>query len=216
MPDVKPRRTYDSSGRRLQAQRTRESIMEAARRLFLAEGYAATTVAAIAKASNVSVETVYKAFGGKPGLVRAIAERGLEGSGAIPAERRSDAMRTGENDARTILENWGTFTTEVAPLSAPIYLLVRTAAASDAEMAVLLETFDRARLARMEHNARDLLERGLLRQGVTLQQARDTLWVYSSPELYDLLVIRQGWPLESYGRFVAGGMIGALLPEAQT
>jgi AcrR family transcriptional regulator len=212
IPDVKSRRRYDSSGRRQQAGRNREAILEVARRLFLSEGYAATTVAAVAQASNVSVETIYKAFGGKPGLVKAIYERGLEGSGSVPAERRSDAMRSGETDPRKIIENWGAFVTEVAPLSAPILLLVKTAAASDPEMAQLLEEADRARLARMEHNARDLYERRLLREGVTLEQARDILWLYSSPELYGLLVVRQGWAIERYGRFVAGGMIAALLP----
>lgn len=211
--DVKAKRRYNSSGRREQAQRTREAILEVARRLLLADGYAATTVAAIAQASNVSVETIYKAFGGKPGLVRAIYERGLEGAGPVPAEQRSDAMRATEADPRTIIENWGTFVTEVAPRSAPILLLIRTAAASDPEMAAVLETADRLRLARMEHNARDLFERGLFRAEITLDEARDVLWLYSSPELYELLVIRRNWPIDRYGRFVAGGMIAALLPE---
>ena len=79
-------------------------------------------------------------------------------------------------------------------------------------MADLLETADRAHLARMEHNARDLLERGLLREGITLAEARDVMCLYSSPELYELLVIRRGWPVDRYGCFVAGGMIAALLP----
>lgn len=213
--DVKPKRRYNSSGRQEQAQRTREAILEDARRLLLTDGYAATTVAAIAQASNVSVETIYKSFGGKAGLVRAIYDKGLEGAGTVPAERRSDAMRAFETDPRTIIENWGTFVTEVAPLSAPILLLIRDAAASDPEMAALLETTDRLHLARMEHNARDLFERRLFRAEITLDQARDILWFYSSPELYELLVIRRKWPIDRFGRFVAGGMIAALLPEAE-
>ena len=59
----------------------------------------------------------------------------------------------------------------------------------------------------MEHNARHLYERGDIREGVSLAQARDVMLVYSSPELYELLVLRQAWPLERYGRFVAQGMI---------
>jgi AcrR family transcriptional regulator len=210
---VKPRRRYDSSRRRQQALRTRDAILEAARRLFLSRGYAGTTIASIAGAADVSVETIYKGFGGKPGLVRAIAEKGLQGAGPIPAERRSDEMRTLERDPSKVMRGWGTFTTEVAPLAAPIGLLVRTAAATDPEMAALLEELDHARLARMEHNARQLFERGDFREGVTLEHARDVLWAYSSPELYELLVLRQGWPLERYGQFVAEGMIAALLPR---
>ena len=48
---------------------------------------------------------------------------------------------------------------------------------------------------------------------MTLEEACDTLWTYSSPELYDLLVVLRGWPVERYGHFVAEGMIAALLPD---
>ncbi|HVL03972.1 MAG TPA: TetR family transcriptional regulator, partial [Acidimicrobiales bacterium] len=58
---VKPRRRYDARGRQEQARRTRWAVLEAAHRLFLEQGYAATTMAAIAAEAAVSVETVYKA-----------------------------------------------------------------------------------------------------------------------------------------------------------
>ncbi len=186
-------------------------MLGAARRLFLAEGYAATTIASIANAADVSVDTIYKAFGGKAGLVPAIWDQGLAGSGSIPAWQRSDEMRSLEADPRKVLHNWGTLATEVAPRAAPILLLIRTAAATDPEMAALLEEVDQARLTRMENNARDLYDRGDLREGVTLELARDVLWTYSSAELYDLLVLRRRWPLERYGSFIAEGMIAALL-----
>jgi AcrR family transcriptional regulator len=211
-PGVKPKRKYDVSRRRRWAEENRARILATARRLFLTDGYAATSVSQIATAADVSVETVYKAFGGKAGLVRALLERALEGSGDVPAERRSDEMRAGETDPRRIFESWGRFVMEVAPLGSPIIILARSAAASDPELARVLEQADRARLERMEHNARDLLERGFLRDGITLAEARDVLWAYSSAELYELLVIRRGWPIERYGRFVAAGMIAALLP----
>jgi len=211
-PPVKPRRRYDSSRRRQQALRTRDAVLDAARQLFLNGGYAETTIASIAEAADVSVETIYKGFGGKPGLVRAISEKGLEGVGPIPAEQRSNEMRTIERDPRRVMREWGIFTTEIAPLAAPIALLLRTAAATDPEVAELLDEVNRARLARMELNARELFERGDFREGVTLEHARDVLWTYSSPELYELLVLRRHWPLELYGRFVAEGMIAALLP----
>ena len=211
---VKPRRRYDSHRRQRQALRTRMAILDVAQELFLTRGYVATTIALLAETADVSVETIYKSFGGKPGLVRAIWERGLEGSGPIPAERRSDEMRANEVDARRVITNWGTLTTEVAPRVAPILLLIRTAAATDPEMGALRDEVDRARLTRMEDNARHLYDRGDLREGVTLTEARDVMWTYSSPELYELLVLRRSWPLEHYGRFVTEAMIAALLPPS--
>ena len=209
---VKPRRRYDSSRRRAHASHTRAEILDVARRLFLSDGYATTTIASIAELAGVSVETIYKAFGGKPGLVRAIQEQALAGAGPIPAWRRSDEMRSLEADPRQVIRNWGRLTTEVAPRVAPILLLIRSAAGSDPDMAALHDEVVNGRLSRMELNARHLYERGDLRQGITLAEARDVLWAYSSPELYELLVLYQRWPLERYGRFVAEAMIAALLP----
>lgn len=55
---VRPRRRYDSPRRREQAEATRRDILEAARRLFEAHGYAATTMAAIAAEAGVALKTV--------------------------------------------------------------------------------------------------------------------------------------------------------------
>ena len=69
---VKPRRRYDSRGRQEQAGRSRWAMLQAARRLFLDRGYAATTMPAIAAAAGVSVQSVYKAFGNKPALLKTV------------------------------------------------------------------------------------------------------------------------------------------------
>jgi hypothetical protein len=100
---------------------------------------------------------------------------------------------------------------EVAPRVAPVLLLVRDAAASDPELARLQAEMDAARLTRMTHNARTLLKGGHLRRGINLDEAADVLWTYSSPELYEMLVVRRGWEVERYGRFIADAMIAALL-----
>ena len=211
---VNTRRRYDSSGRRERARQARDQIVGTAEDLFLSRGYAATTAAAIAAQARVSVETIYKSFGGKPGLVRAIVERGLAGAGPVPAEQRSDQIRDTEPDPRRILTAWGAFVTEIAPRTAPVLALARDAAASDAEVRALLDEISAARLARMTVNARALSDAGHLRPGITIAQAADILWTYSSPELYELLVLRRGWSPEHYGRFTAQAMIAALLPPA--
>jgi AcrR family transcriptional regulator len=211
---VKPRRRYDASHRRDQARRRRDRIIDAAQRLFLRDGYGSTTIAAIAAGCGVSADTIYKSFGGKPGLVRAIYRRALQGQGPVPAERRSDATQAQERDPRRIIEAWGAFVTEIAPRAAPILLLMRAAAPADAEIQSLLAELDDQRLQRMSDNARRLHDAGHLRPGVTLAHAADVLWTYSSAELYELLVLRRGMPLDQYGRFVANAMTDALLPSA--
>jgi AcrR family transcriptional regulator len=208
---VKGKRPYDSRRRQEQAQRTRDRVIKAAQQRFLREGYAATTIAAIASDAAVSADTIYKTFGGKPGLVRAIREQALAGEGPVAAEERSDAVQARERDGRKIIEAWGTLTAEVAPRVAPILLLMRAAAATEPEGEELLAELDRDRLRRMAANARRLRDAGHLRPGITLAQATDVLWTYSAPELYELLVLRRGWSRGRYGKFVADAMIDALL-----
>jgi len=208
---VKSRRPYDSSRRLEGARRNRDRILDASERRFLRDGYGLTTIAAIAADAGVSPDTIYKTFGGKPGIVRAIRNRALEGEGPVPAEQRSDALHERETDPRKIIEAWGVLTAEVMPRVAPILLLIRAAAATDPEVLELLAEMDKDRLRRMTLNARRLHAAGHLRAGITVAQAADVLWTYSAPELYELLVIRRRWPAKRYGRFVADAMIDALL-----
>lgn len=212
MPVVKSNRRYDSRGRKEQARRNREAALNAAECLFLERGYAATSIASIAQEAGLSVQTIYKVFGGKSGLVKAIYQRGLLGKGHDFAYERSDAMRAREVDPRAIMRQWGVLTTEVASVVSPIRLLMRSAALADREMEGLLRETDEDRLGRMRHHARFLEQRGYLREGVTLREATDVLWTCSSVELYDLLVVQRRWALPRFARFVAEFMITALLP----
>ena len=208
---VKTSRRYDSTGRRARALRTRTAVLDAAERQFLEDGYGTTTIASIAREAAVSVETIYKSFGSKSGLVREIYERGLEGRGDSRAYVRSDEMRVREGDPQTIMREWGRLTAEVASVVTPIRALMRHLALTDPEIATVLETAESERLARMRHHARFLKERGYLREGVTVSEATDVLWICSSLEIYELLVMRRGWSTTRFARYVGNFMITALI-----
>ncbi|WP_426997316.1 TetR/AcrR family transcriptional regulator [Pseudarthrobacter sp. N5] len=205
-------RGYDASGRRERAGRNRDRILDAARVLFLAGGYGATTVVAIAAEAGVSAETLYKKFGGKPGLVRAIYERSLLGSGASPAEQRSDAVQEEEPDPRVLVLRLGALVAEVAPEAGPVQGLIRDAAAAgDKDMALLLDEVESSRYRRMLHNAATLLARGILAPGLTAEKAADVMWAYTAPELYENLVLKRGWTPQDLGVFVGSALAAALL-----
>jgi len=206
----KGRRAYDASRRQERARQQREAALDHAGRRFLDQGYVATTVESIAQAADMSAATVYKTYGGKAGLVRELCQRALTGEGPVPAEARSDALRAA-TDARAVIDGWGTLAAEVSPRISPLLLLLRTAGETDSEAAALHAELDDARLARMADNARHLVDGGHLRSGVTADEARDVLWLCTSPELYELLVIRRGWSPARFGAFVADAIAGALL-----
>jgi AcrR family transcriptional regulator len=207
---VKSRR-YDASRRQAAAAATQDRVLQVAEHLFLSRGYAATSVAAVAADAGVSAELIYKTFGGKAGLVREIQRRGLLGAGPTPAPDRSDAAAESSIDARGLLEAWTRLSTEVAPRVSPIMLLVRSAASTDADLADLLAQMAEQRLARMTLNAQRLSGRPGLRPGLSVDQIRDVLWTYTSPDLYELLVLRRGWTLADYRDFLLHGLTGQLL-----
>ena len=209
---VKPRRRYDSRGRQEQAGRSRWAMLQAARRLFLDRGYAATTMPAIAAAAGVSVQSVYKAFGNKPALLKAVFDVAIAGDDEpVPVLQREALGRVrAEPDPYRKLSLYGEFVAEVTPRHVPIQLLARAAATADPEAAGVWDQLRAERLAGLTLFARD--RDGHLRPGVSVDEARDLLWTYNSPELYELLVLQRGWTPQRYGRWLADALTAALLP----
>lgn len=208
-PQVKAR-AYDTTRRRELARQRRDRILDVAWEEFRTHGYAATTVATVASGAEVSGETVYKSFGGKSGLVRELRVRALAGSGRESAETRSDRLREHDDPVR-LVRGWARLAAEVAPLVVPVLLLVRDAAVLDPGLRELAVELDDERRRRMTENAAALRRTGRVRTGVTAQQTVDILFAVSSPEMYELLVLRCGWDLTRYRRHVEATLRAALL-----
>jgi len=206
------RRSYDASRRRQKAEDSRRAVVARAGELLRGQGFGTTTIGQVARAAGVSAEFVYKNFGGKPGLVRAIYLESLLGAGDVPAERRSDLAQTTNSDPRELMHQFGRFVTEVSPLASPAYLLIRDAAASgDTDMAALLREVDDARYQRMLHNARQVVARGILRADLSETDVADVFFTATAPELYETLVLKRGWTPARYGAFIANTLAANLL-----
>lgn len=212
--DVNQRRGYNSSGRRERAAATRAAVLDVAQRAFLEHGYAGVSIAALAKEAGVSAELIYKAFGPKPQLLKALFDRSVVGDDqpiAVldrPEIRRMAAM----TDAVAVVDNYVTFAGGVARRVAPVYLMARDAAAADPAAAPVVEQMDAERLSGMDALAAQLLHLGGLRAGLTRPTVRDILWTLNAPELWDLLVRRRGWSHAAYVEFVRDSLRAALLP----
>lgn len=186
---------------------TRTKILENAARLMFRDGYAATTIQKVAKHAGVDVDVASRMFGSKYQLVRAIRDRALFESSDMSAAKRSDEIQERETDPRVIFRKWAELTKEVSPRVSPILLLIRDNAATDRDMADLQRTVDNERLQRMSENAQRMSK-----LGIDADRLRDILWLVSSPELYELLVIKRGWTVDAYSTFVEQLLAGTLLP----
>jgi AcrR family transcriptional regulator len=204
-------RRYDSSRRRAQAGQNRAAVLEAARSRFFAQGYAATTVGQVAGDAGVSVETVYKAFGNKAGLLKAVFDVAVAGDDepVAMADRDFIARIEAEPQARSKIELYVAHLCESLPRAAPVQLLARDAGAADADAAGVYEQTRAEMLHGMTLFARNLHQTGQLQ--VSANEARDLLWTYFSAEVYELLVLERGWSTKRYGRFLADAVIAALV-----
>jgi AcrR family transcriptional regulator len=211
---VNPRRGYDATRRQELARASRRAVLDAGLQLFVADGYAATTMASIARAAGVSVETVYKNFANKPGLVKALIDVSIVGDDEpVPMmEREYVARSMAEPDPAVKLLDFGVHIVDVASRAAAIQRVLRDAAVTDPGVADVLAKLDQERLVGMTHFAGHLHEGGHLRIGVSVDEARDVLWVHSSLELWDMLVTRRGWDPDVYGAWLGEQLVAALLP----
>ena len=90
---TKVKRSYDASRRREQARARRLDVVLAARDLFERDGFRPTTIAAIAARAEVSAESIYKGFGSKAALAKAVFDLVIAGDDEpVPVAERP-AMR---------------------------------------------------------------------------------------------------------------------------
>jgi AcrR family transcriptional regulator len=207
------KRVYDSSSRKEAARLTRQSIIDAARRVFLDKGYAATTMPAIAQASGVALDTVYATVGKKPALFRLLIETAISGSAtAVPTEERDyvQAIRT-EPDAARKLRIYAAALRSIQERLAPLFRVLQGAAPLDPELAALWQSISQRRAKNMRLFAADLAATGRLRPHLPLAKAADIIWSMNSPEFYLLLVEQRGWSPQEFEDWLADAWIQLLL-----
>jgi len=214
MPRAVKRRSYHSPRRREQARATRRGVLDAARELFVDQGYAATTIAAIAARAEVSPETVYAVFKNKRALLSRLIDVSIAGDDApVPVLERNwvqdmrdepdlrRRLKILARNGRVMLERW-----------TPIYEVLRGAAAVDPEIASLWALNKAQRFEGQRVLLRILTERTPLREDLGARAATDVLFAIGSPEAYRLLVIDRGWSPDRFERWYSDALARLLFP----
>ena len=212
--DVKgsgPSRAYDASGRREQAARTRRRIVESARDLFLAQGYGRTTVADVAAAAGVSVETVYGAFGNKATLLHKAWDITVGGDDEdiLFHERPEVLAIRNETDLAKRLVLHARFSTQTAERIGPFQLMVQAASGADPAAAAMLEEMGRQRLVGMSVMAAEAAKTGQL--AVPEEVCRDVVWSMTDGMLWYRLVVERGWTSDRYAEWLGQVWVEALV-----
>ncbi|GLY02309.1 MULTISPECIES: TetR/AcrR family transcriptional regulator [Actinoplanes] len=200
-------------GRRAEyAQLTRQAILDAARDLFVRNGYFETRVEEIAAAARVAPATVYAVGGGKNGLLRTLIEDGATAADVTAIVSRIQAVTDpGElvrfivHATRITFEQWSGLMRQVAA-AAPREAGVR-------ESQVIAHDSMRGGFALV---AARLAAMGALGDGVDEKRATDILWLYLCNAAYFIRTDDLGWPLDDSESWLTGTLTAALLAPGAT
>jgi AcrR family transcriptional regulator len=212
---AKPRRPYQSTLREEQARATRRAVVTAAKDLFVEQGWARTTIDAVAQRAGVSRKTVFTAVGGKAALLKLALDWALVGDDEpVPlSDRPVIAEMDRLTDPRALVASWARFAAELESRAAPLAEVLVVAADADVEAAEVHATSERNRLGGAEGFVDRLMARTELRPGLTRDQAVAATLVLLSPAVHRTLVGEHGWTLEEYADWIERSALAELLGE---
>jgi AcrR family transcriptional regulator len=181
-------RTYEQRARAEESERTRVRIIEAVFSRLREAPAEPVSVDRVARMAGVARSTVYAIFGSRSGLFDAVGRELAQRSGY---EKLLDAKH--QRDARDHLRAGMRASGEMLAANRDIYRALRSMAQLD-ERAVgdVVRQMDEERANGMARLAGRLAEQGVLRKGVSVEEAGHILWVLTSFESFDALHTARG------------------------
>ena len=211
--DVKPR-PYRSARRSEQAEQTRQRVLDAASRLFMVRGYDGASIVAIADEAGVSAETVYARFGNKRTLLGELVRRAVRGVDEAPVpEQAGPRAILSATDQHAQLRLFAADIVLRLERAAPLVAIVAGAARSEPELAELLTRLHADRSENLRVLVDALAANGPLR--LAPDDALETVWALTSPELHQLLTGVRGWTRRRYCDWLGASLAQLLLEGAQ-
>ena len=202
-----------SATRTEQAQRTRRRVIDAATGLFVQQGYATTTMRAIADEAGVSLPTVELLFGTKAQLLHVVIDVAVAGDDEpVPVLSRAWAADArSARDLADFLSVVAQVLSEAQARSAGVMLAAYEAAASDPDIQLLIMDRESQRERTATWIVNGAVERAGLRPGLDKAGAIDTVWMLMDPVIFHRITRNRGWSQKRYTSWFADSVIRLLL-----
>jgi AcrR family transcriptional regulator len=201
-------------GRSERSRVTRARVVAAASDLFVCEGYATTSIEALARAAGVGVQTVYYGFGTKKGVLAACLAAAIGGAAyrALPVLERPPVHAVlAEPDPALRIFRQVRATADVLGRAAGLLGVAHAAAAVDPELGTLWEDYDAERRVVLGALVSSLGRDHALRLGLAPAEAIDAAAVVLAPETWDALVTHGGWRALAWARWAHRQLVAELL-----
>lgn len=188
-------------------------IIAAARESFIQYGYSGATIEAIAQSAGVAPETVFAIFGNKRSLLAALVQVSVGGDEQpIPLLQRPGPQAVlHEQDPHRQVQRFAEDIAGILVRVAPLFEVMRTAAKTEPEIAVMLQGLLGERWQNLAVFVKNLAAHTTLRAGLNEDEAVDTAWALTSPEMFSLLTRDRGWSRERYAAWLGETLARLLL-----
>ena len=186
--------------RRGRAKATHSRIVKAAYRLFCAQGYAGTTMAQIAEAAGVAVQSVYFTFHTKATLLSRAYDFAVMGEEEPQIPERTAWYRamTAEPDVTEALRHFVAGVGEITRRVTPLALAAQVAADGDPDTARVMAFHDGMQADAYREVVKLLSAKAELRPGLSLEHGTDLLLLYAGTDVYHVMVEMRGWSHDEF------------------
>jgi AcrR family transcriptional regulator len=202
-----PKRHYESSQRRDAADVTQARILNAAKAMFSRRGIDKVTIAEIAERAGVAGSTVYALFSSKVGILRALMKASLFG----PHYQAAQALLANVTDPARLVEVTAHVARTIYESESRELGMLRGASSLSPELRKLEAEFEDIRFEMQKERIELLFAEGLARSGLDIAKARRIMWMYTSRDIYRMLVHDSGWSPDEYQAWLSETLTGALL-----
>jgi AcrR family transcriptional regulator len=201
------KRQYVSQLRSQSADATRTSVLKAAKALFVRLGIDQVTIAQVAQKADVAVSTVYALFKSKEGILRALMTAALFGErfqvAEVALEGETDPVRLVALTAHVARAIYEGESTELG--------LMRGVSAFSPALRKLEQEFEKMRFDMQEARLKLLFAQSKQIKGLEFDEARRILWMYTSRDIYRMLVHEGGWTPDRYQQWLSETLVNALV-----
>ena len=203
------KRSYKSPVRNEQAAQTRSRVLLSAKKLFQSKGFEGITIGELAQSSGVSSPTIYSLFKSKRGVLLALIDEALPSTifEALVEEVKQEKTAAGR------LRIAAKMTRLIYDAEQKQLGFLRGASILGPEFQRIEKEQEERRYLRQEDTVHTMVKEGLLAEGITVSQARDTLWAFTGRDMYRLFVVVRGWSSDKYETWLAEVLIKLLANE---
>ena len=200
-------RPYTSSLRAEAADETRARILSSAKDLFSQRGIDAVTIAEIAGKSGVAGSTVYAIFKSKEGILRNLMEQSLFGGGFQSAQQ----LLSGISDPVEMIALTSHVARAIYSSESSDLGLLRSASGFSPALRKIEQEFEQTRYEMQKERLQRLFAAGRARKDISFDEARRIMCMYTSREVYRMLVTEGGWTSDRYQEWLSQTLVAALV-----